>query len=125
MANLGIDWNIDDVVYGNLKRIITKITMTGEASLTIDNFDDVKITKINNLQTRGDIFDNEAEVLLLEEIDYDGKKVHKFTGEHYELLYATFHYEQNFEYAERMHKIVVGKFLTEEFAHIIGNANKL
>ena len=125
MANLGIDWNIDDVVYGNLKRTTTKITMTGEASLNIDNFDDAKITKINNIQTRVDIFDDETELLFLEEMDYDGKKIYKFVGEHYELLYVTFHYEQNFEYAERLHKIVVGKFLTEEFAHIIGNVNKL
>lgn len=125
MANLAIDWNIDDVVYGNIKRIITKIEITGEASLNIDNFDDAKITKINNLQTRVDIFNDETELLFLKEMDYDGKKVYKFVDRHHELLYITFHYEQNFEYAEKTHKSVVREFLNEEFAHIINNVNKL
>lgn len=123
MANLAIDWSIDDVVYGNVKKITTEITIKGETSLTIDNFQDVKITKINNIQTRVDIFDDKTELLFLEEMDYDGKKVYKFTGEHYELLYTTFHYEQNIEYAERTHKTVVSEFLTNEFIHLINKIN--
>lgn len=122
MANLAIDWNIDDVVYGNVKKITTEITIKGETSLIIDNFQDVKITKINDTHTMIGIIGDKSKTMFLEETDYNGKKIYESIGENY-VQYTTFHYEQNIEYAKRTHKTVVSEFLTKEFVHLINKIN--